>query len=55
MGPMIHAQRNCEDQEKIELFLTKTRTGLLGLADGHQPYVCLTVKPYPSIAYDHTP
>ncbi|MCP1311827.1 pyridoxamine 5'-phosphate oxidase family protein [Paenibacillus tyrfis] len=39
MRPMIHAQRNCEDQEKIDLFLTKTRSGLLGLADGLQPYV----------------
>jgi len=39
MRPMIHAQRNCEDQEKIDLFLTETRTGLLGLADGLQPYV----------------
>lgn len=39
MRPMIHAQRNCEDQEKIDSFLTEARTGLLGLADGPQPYV----------------
>ncbi|MFF2886973.1 pyridoxamine 5'-phosphate oxidase family protein [Paenibacillus sp. NPDC057967] len=39
MRTMIHSQRNCEDQEKIDHFLTNTRTGLLGLADGPQPYV----------------
>ncbi|MDK8179544.1 pyridoxamine 5'-phosphate oxidase family protein [Paenibacillus sp. UMB4589-SE434] len=39
MRPIIHAQRNCEDQEKINDFLIKTRTGLLGLTDERQPYV----------------
>ncbi|WP_028544306.1 pyridoxamine 5'-phosphate oxidase family protein [Paenibacillus taiwanensis] len=39
MRPIMHAQRNCEDQQKINHFLNHTRTGLLGLSDGLQPYV----------------
>lgn len=39
MRPMMNAQRNCEDQEKINRFLTTARTGLLGLSDELQPYV----------------
>lgn len=39
MNPITHAQRECTDPEKINAFITRERTGFLGVTDGSQPYV----------------
>ncbi|GGL64863.1 pyridoxamine 5'-phosphate oxidase family protein [Sporolactobacillus putidus] len=39
MSSMRYQMRECENREKIDLFLTKARVGFLGLADTDRPYV----------------
>jgi len=38
MEKISYTQRICNDQEKIELFLSQTRTGVLGITGGEYPY-----------------
>lgn len=38
MRQIGYTQRICADQEKINAFLTRARTGVLGLTDGAWPY-----------------
>lgn len=38
MNQVRYTQRNCTDREKIEAFLYRGRTGVLGMIDGSFPY-----------------
>lgn len=39
MNMIRYAKRHCTDKGKIEDFLSKAKTGFLGLTSGNQPYV----------------
>jgi nitroimidazol reductase NimA-like FMN-containing flavoprotein (pyridoxamine 5'-phosphate oxidase superfamily) len=39
MQSVRYVKRDCTDESKIEAFLTKTKTGFLGLSDDKGPYV----------------
>jgi nitroimidazol reductase NimA-like FMN-containing flavoprotein (pyridoxamine 5'-phosphate oxidase superfamily) len=38
MNQVSYKQRNCTDQEKIETFLLRSRTGVIGMASDNIPY-----------------
>ena len=38
MNKIKYVQRDCKDKEKIEKFLKKTRTGVIGMNGDHYPY-----------------